>query len=92
MIITAVNELHCVFSYYFVMFPYRSRVRTEREERKVEGDLRRSQRACEQLDSQKVREFLYNGGSEFLKCKYEMEVNLHCGRSFFMIAEKLSLF
>ncbi|XP_068597495.1 G patch domain-containing protein 11 [Brachionichthys hirsutus] len=32
---------------------FRSRVRTEREERKLEGDLRRSQRACEQLDSQK---------------------------------------
>ncbi|XP_003976175.1 G patch domain-containing protein 11 [Takifugu rubripes] len=32
---------------------FRTRVRTEREERKVEGDLRRSQRACEQLDSQK---------------------------------------
>ncbi|XP_070772375.1 G patch domain-containing protein 11 isoform X2 [Enoplosus armatus] len=32
---------------------FRSRVRTEREERKIEGDLRRSQRACEQLDSQK---------------------------------------
>ncbi len=35
-------------------FHPRSRVRTEREERKIEGDLRRSQRACEQLDSQKV--------------------------------------
>ncbi|KAM9365997.1 G patch domain-containing protein 11 [Pholidichthys leucotaenia] len=32
---------------------FRSRVRTEREERKIEGDLRRSQRSCEQLDSQK---------------------------------------
>ncbi|KAM3863363.1 G patch domain-containing protein 11 [Diretmus argenteus] len=32
---------------------FRVRVRTEREERKIEGDLRRSQRACEQLDSQK---------------------------------------
>ncbi|XP_077438217.1 G patch domain-containing protein 11 isoform X2 [Vanacampus margaritifer] len=32
---------------------FRSRVRTEREERNIEGDLRRSQRACEQLDSQK---------------------------------------
>ncbi|XP_028983634.1 G patch domain-containing protein 11 [Betta splendens] len=32
---------------------FRSRVRTEREERKIEGDLGRSQRACEQLDSQK---------------------------------------
>ncbi|KAJ4948131.1 hypothetical protein JOQ06_019671 [Pogonophryne albipinna] len=32
---------------------FRSRVRTEREERKIEGDLRKSQRACEQLDSQK---------------------------------------
>ncbi|KAF6725616.1 G patch domain-containing protein 11 [Oryzias melastigma] len=32
---------------------FRSRVRTEREEKKIEGDLRRSQRACEQLDSQK---------------------------------------
>ncbi|XP_061766600.1 G patch domain-containing protein 11-like isoform X1 [Nerophis ophidion] len=32
---------------------FRSRVRTEREERKIEGDLRRSQRACEHLDSQK---------------------------------------
>ncbi|KAM9847746.1 G patch domain-containing protein 11 [Aulostomus maculatus] len=32
---------------------FRSRVKTEREERKIEGDLRRSQRACEQLDSQK---------------------------------------
>uniref|UniRef100_A0A3Q0RAH4 G patch domain containing 11 n=1 Tax=Amphilophus citrinellus TaxID=61819 RepID=A0A3Q0RAH4_AMPCI len=32
---------------------FRSRVRTEREERKIDGDLRRSQRACEQLDSQK---------------------------------------
>ncbi|TNN62657.1 G patch domain-containing protein 11 [Liparis tanakae] len=34
---------------------FRSRVRTEREERKIEGDLRRSQRACEQLDSQKMK-------------------------------------
>ncbi|TDH01093.1 hypothetical protein EPR50_G00176530 [Perca flavescens] len=32
---------------------FRSRVRTEREERKIEGDLRRSKQACEQLDSQK---------------------------------------
>lgn len=32
---------------------YRVRVRSEREERKIEGDLKRSQRACEQLDSQK---------------------------------------
>nr|XP_054605782.1 G patch domain-containing protein 11 isoform X2 [Nothobranchius furzeri] len=32
---------------------FRSRVRTEREERKIEADLRRSQRSCEQLDSQK---------------------------------------
>ncbi|CAG6017640.1 G patch domain-containing protein 11 [Menidia menidia] len=32
---------------------FRSRVRTEREERKIEGDLRRSQLSCEQLDSQK---------------------------------------
>lgn len=37
-----------------VLFHSRSRVRTEREERKIEGDLRRSQRGCEQLDSQKV--------------------------------------
>ncbi|CAB1311702.1 unnamed protein product [Coregonus sp. 'balchen'] len=29
------------------------RMRTEREEQKIEGDLRRSQKACEQLDSQK---------------------------------------
>lgn len=36
----------------------RSRVRTEREERKIEGDLRKSQRACEQLDSQKVGEIM----------------------------------
>ncbi|CAL1578258.1 unnamed protein product [Knipowitschia caucasica] len=35
------------------MEDFRSRVRTEREERKIEGDLRRSQRSCEQLDSQK---------------------------------------
>ncbi|KAG9344262.1 hypothetical protein JZ751_010931 [Albula glossodonta] len=32
---------------------YRARMRTEREERQAEGDLRRSQRACEQLDSQR---------------------------------------
>ncbi|XP_061601045.1 G patch domain-containing protein 11 [Cololabis saira] len=32
---------------------FRSRVKTEREEKKIEGDLRRSQRCCEQLDSQK---------------------------------------
>ncbi|XP_017292164.1 G patch domain-containing protein 11 [Kryptolebias marmoratus] len=32
---------------------FRTRVRTEREERKIEADLRRSQRSCEQLDSQK---------------------------------------
>ncbi|XP_059928982.1 G patch domain-containing protein 11 [Gadus macrocephalus] len=32
---------------------FKVRVRSEREERKIEGDLRRSQRACEQLDSQK---------------------------------------
>ncbi|XP_076142654.1 G patch domain-containing protein 11 [Alosa pseudoharengus] len=32
---------------------FRVRKRTEREERQTEGDLRRSQRACEQLDSQK---------------------------------------
>lgn len=37
-----------------MLFHSRSRVRTEREERKIEGDLRRSQRACEHLDSQKV--------------------------------------
>lgn len=35
------------------MEDFRSRVRTEREERKIEADLRRSQRSCEQLDSQK---------------------------------------
>lgn len=35
------------------MEDYRVRVRSEREERKIEGDLKRSQRACEQLDSQK---------------------------------------
>lgn len=32
---------------------FRVRVRTEREERLIDSDLRRSQRACEQLDSQK---------------------------------------
>ncbi|XP_036403001.1 G patch domain-containing protein 11 [Megalops cyprinoides] len=32
---------------------FRTRMRTEREERQAEGDLRRSQRACEQLDSQR---------------------------------------
>lgn len=32
---------------------FRVRMRTEREEQKIEGDLRRSQKACEQLDSQK---------------------------------------
>ncbi|KAL2083309.1 hypothetical protein ACEWY4_021082 [Coilia grayii] len=32
---------------------YRVRKRTERDERQTESDLRRSQRACEQLDSQK---------------------------------------
>ncbi|KAM3606170.1 uncharacterized protein V6R79_011942 [Siganus canaliculatus] len=32
---------------------FRSRVKTEREERKIEADLRKSQRSCEQLDSQK---------------------------------------
>ncbi|KAJ8248011.1 hypothetical protein GJAV_G00237150 [Gymnothorax javanicus] len=32
---------------------FRARMRTEREERQAEGDLRRSQRACEQLDCQK---------------------------------------
>ncbi|KAG7512695.1 G patch domain-containing protein 11 [Solea senegalensis] len=32
---------------------FRSRVRTEREERKIEADFRKSQRACEQLDTQK---------------------------------------
>ncbi|XP_067092798.1 G patch domain-containing protein 11 [Osmerus mordax] len=35
------------------MEDYRVRVRSEREERKIEADLRRSQRACEQLDNQK---------------------------------------
>lgn len=29
-------------------------MRTEREERKIDADLRRSQRSCEQLDNQKV--------------------------------------
>ncbi|XP_076018419.1 G patch domain-containing protein 11 [Genypterus blacodes] len=32
---------------------FRVRLRTEKEGQKIEGDLRRSQRACEQLDSQK---------------------------------------
>lgn len=32
---------------------YRVRMRSEREERQIQGDLRKSQRACEQLDSQK---------------------------------------
>lgn len=44
--------LKCV--YFFPLENSRSRVRTEREERKIEGDLRKSQRSCEQLDSQKV--------------------------------------
>ncbi|XP_033835555.1 G patch domain-containing protein 11 [Periophthalmus magnuspinnatus] len=35
------------------MDDFRARVRTDREERKIEADLRRSQRSCEQLDSQK---------------------------------------
>lgn len=46
--------IFCVCVCRLVPFHSRSRVRTEREERKIEGDLRRSQRACEQLDSQKV--------------------------------------
>lgn len=29
-------------------------MKTERDERKTEGDLRKSQRACEQLDNLKV--------------------------------------
>lgn len=41
---------------FFFFFPPRVRVRSEREERKIEGDLKKSQRACEQLDSQKVEE------------------------------------
>ncbi|XP_030627833.1 G patch domain-containing protein 11 isoform X1 [Chanos chanos] len=32
---------------------FRTRKRTEREERQIEGDMRKSQRACEQLDTQK---------------------------------------
>lgn len=48
---------------YNVVFSFRSRVRTEREERKVEGDLRRSQRACEQLDSQKVGGIFWHIGT-----------------------------
>uniref|UniRef100_A0A3P8W0F6 G patch domain-containing protein 11 n=1 Tax=Cynoglossus semilaevis TaxID=244447 RepID=A0A3P8W0F6_CYNSE len=32
---------------------FRSRMKTERDERKTEGDLRKSQRACEQLDNLK---------------------------------------
>lgn len=46
----------------WIIFPLqnsRSRVRTEKEERKIEGDLRKSQRSCEQLDSQKVFLYLY---------------------------------
>lgn len=35
------------------VYYHRVRKRTEREERQTQGDLRRSQRACEQLDSQK---------------------------------------
>uniref|UniRef100_A0A3B3DWQ6 G patch domain-containing protein 11 n=1 Tax=Oryzias melastigma TaxID=30732 RepID=A0A3B3DWQ6_ORYME len=36
---------------------FRSRVRTEREEKKIEGDLRRSQRACEQLDTCRIAQY-----------------------------------
>ncbi|XP_030011046.1 G patch domain-containing protein 11 [Sphaeramia orbicularis] len=58
---------------------FRSRVRTEREERKIEADLRRSQRSCEQLDSQKgittPREDWYwpKGGAEEEEEKEEEE-------------------
>ncbi|KAJ8360049.1 hypothetical protein SKAU_G00165740 [Synaphobranchus kaupii] len=47
---------------------YRARMRTEKDERQSEGDLRRSQRACEQLDSQRCigvpRESWYWPGTE----------------------------
>lgn len=43
-----------IFKFIYIFVLFRSRVRTDREERKIEGDLRRSQRSCEQLDSQQV--------------------------------------
>lgn len=50
------DDSHCL-SAYFSYLPFLNRIRfkTKQEERKMEGDLRKSQRACQQLDIQKVR-------------------------------------
>lgn len=51
------NTSHCLSSclFYLSTFSYRVRFKNKQEERKMEGDLRKSQRACQQLDMQKVR-------------------------------------
>uniref|UniRef100_A0A8C3DSN3 G patch domain-containing protein 11 n=1 Tax=Corvus moneduloides TaxID=1196302 RepID=A0A8C3DSN3_CORMO len=43
---------------------FRIRFKTKQEERKMEGDLRKSQRACQQLDMQKVRPVGFSEGLE----------------------------
>lgn len=61
----------CLSAYFsYLLFLYRIRFKNKQEERKMEGDLRKSQRACQQLDAQKVRpEFLGVGRNV---CKLEI--------------------
>lgn len=52
----------CLPAYLPLLVLNRIRFKTKQEERKMEGDLRKSQRACQQLDMQKVRPVGFSGG------------------------------
>lgn len=54
----------CLPVYLPLLVLNRIRFKTKQEERKMEGDLRKSQRACQQLDMQKVRPVGFSGGLE----------------------------
>lgn len=54
----------CLPTYLSLLVLNRIRFKTKQEERKMEGDLRKSQRACQQLDTQKVRPGGFSGGLE----------------------------
>ncbi|NXA51707.1 GPT11 protein, partial [Nothocercus julius] len=74
---------------------FRTRFKNKQEERKMEGDLRKSQRACQQLDKQKdidvPKEIWYWIEPEEEEKKDEEEKEDECASSEISVSEKLRL-
>jgi len=74
MLLTAMHLIVCRPAYFnYLPFLTRIRFKNKQEERKMEGDLRKSQRACQQLDIQKVRCGFSGGWKEDLWVRYRLK-------------------